>query len=285
MSNPDFGLRPFAAGTVVGLRAFRVDDTNHLTGVSRRIAWTAGVNEAVCAPFSLWVTPGSTSEDHRVAGIDCSCGFYAYFANANDYAHHYAHTVTGIVEAYGTVTIGSRGFRAEKARILALVRPVDGIDFAAIIRSYPGVPVYASQAEALAAHPTTQPQDVGIDPSEAPSHSLYAMGGYIPGQVHIPAGTFIVSSSATHHIGRAIVRSFARAMQSAAEAARVMDTISKSLNSCEESLRKVEDLAKQVPAEQTPVERKRARAAAAAEQRAKAGLSNLGGINRRRRNP
>lgn len=48
----------------------------------------------------------------------CSCGFWAY----NDYAFAEHGTVTGIIEGYGKTSIGTRGFRCEKARIVALCR-------------------------------------------------------------------------------------------------------------------------------------------------------------------
>jgi hypothetical protein len=48
----------------------------------------------------------------------CSCGFYAYLNGFNEYNH--ATRVTGVIEGYGETLIGSRGFRAQKARILAI---------------------------------------------------------------------------------------------------------------------------------------------------------------------
>lgn len=248
MSLPDFSLRPFAAGTVTGLRTFSVSPGHQLTGVVHLVSWNPGENDARCIrnPFRLADYEAVLPEGHRIAGLDCTCGFYAYFDDSNDYAANRWYgspKVTGIVEAYGTVTIGSRGFRASKARIVAIVQPHDyRVDLAAITVNYPGVPVYATVAEALAAHPTTKPQDVGINPRDYPPQSQrYAQGGIVlaPGQRVGP-----------------VARS---------------DGVVKALQQTLDSL--------------TPVERKRAAAQAAAENRARAGLSNLGGVNRRRRNP
>jgi hypothetical protein len=49
---------------------------------------------------------------------ECACGFYAYLNGHNEYNH--VSRVTGIIEGYGETLIGTRGFRAQKAKILAL---------------------------------------------------------------------------------------------------------------------------------------------------------------------
>lgn len=259
MSVPDFSLRPFAAGTVTGLRAFSVSPGHQLTGVVHPIPWFLGENNARCIR-DQWPYPDDAAAlpgGHRIAGLDCTCGFYAYFDNSNDYYEklYGIPKVTGIVEAYGTVTIGSRGFRASKARIVAIVRPHAflWLDQNAITGNYPGVPVYATVAEALAAHPTTKPQDVGINPRDYPPQSQrYAQGGIVLG----PGQRVSLMNSYGPHVHFQVARS---------------DVAVKA------------EAPKTTPP--TPVERKRAAAQAAAENRARAGLSNLGGINRRRRNP
>lgn len=63
----------------------------------------------------LWLLVGE-SPDHQFA--DCTCGFYAYLNGVNDYIS--AGRVIGVVEGYGETLIGRRGFRSNKARILAL---------------------------------------------------------------------------------------------------------------------------------------------------------------------
>lgn len=162
--NPEFSIRPFAAGSVVGLRSFAVTPDYQLSAVTRRVSWIPGQNMARC--LRVWWRP---PDSHRVGVVGCSCGFYAYFDGTNDYANMIVGvSVTGIVEGYGLVTVGSRGFRAEKARIVALVEP-STFDFAPVRENYPDVPVYATEAEALAAHPLTKPQDVGITPSDRPA--------------------------------------------------------------------------------------------------------------------
>lgn len=64
--------------------------------------------------------PEDDGTGHRVGSKDCTCGFYAYLdegQNPNDHDGN----VLAIVEGYGVVTYGSRGFRAEKIKVLALI--------------------------------------------------------------------------------------------------------------------------------------------------------------------
>ncbi len=51
----------------------------------------------------------------------CSCGFYAYFTsdlNQLDLCHPV--TILGVIEGFGKISIGNKGFRCQKAKILAL---------------------------------------------------------------------------------------------------------------------------------------------------------------------
>ncbi|WP_141786877.1 hypothetical protein [Oryzihumus leptocrescens] len=60
-------------------------------------------------------------EAHAVPKADCTCGFWAYFRGDSEYVH--AGHVVGIIETQGRIICGSSGFRAQKARIVALVDP------------------------------------------------------------------------------------------------------------------------------------------------------------------
>lgn len=140
----DFSDRPLYAGSVRGVRAFRVDGLGRLRAVHADGAapWRPGENEAACyapsyvtLPGGLRVTLGgqlttvtSTGKEpatptHEVGSLPCGCGFYAYF-NGDNTSHIPGETVTGIIEGYGSpVVVGDKGFRAPKARIVALVDP------------------------------------------------------------------------------------------------------------------------------------------------------------------
>lgn len=93
---------------------------------------------------------------HNLAGLGCTCGYYAYFNGRNDYKD--SERVTAIIEGFGVCTVGTDGFRASKARLVAMVQPGNGMDpirAGLIARNYPDVPMYARKRDALAAHPLT----------------------------------------------------------------------------------------------------------------------------------
>lgn len=134
----DFNDRPFLAGTLTGIRSFNVDGLGRLSAVTRGFAWQPGENEATCLidPFSRMVQTisgafqvptavihygnGDSEKAHRAGQKGCSCGFYAYFDLGHN-PHHQKGNVLGLIEGYGLMTVGDRGFRCEKARLVALV--------------------------------------------------------------------------------------------------------------------------------------------------------------------
>jgi hypothetical protein len=106
--------RPVHLGTIRGYRAWGVDDLGRLTPATRAdYIWSPGINRAVCKCGNY---------ARNVAARHHSCGFYAYFSGSNDYAK--TGDIHGIIEAWGTTTVGDRGFRAEYGKILAFVDPV-----------------------------------------------------------------------------------------------------------------------------------------------------------------
>lgn len=269
MNSEDFSVRPFAAGVVVGLRSFRVLPEGHLTAVVKESPWHPGENLAKCFRYwpSMEVTEGV---DHRVANADCTCGFYAYFDGGNDYGS--ARTITGVVEGYGTVTVGSRGFRAAKARIVAIVADYARADLVAA--NYPDVPVYPTLELALAKHPLTKPEDVGITPHERPTRPTLAPGGMV-------IGSGMTYFGGAHHVHFTID---ATAMQQALQrAAANIRQVGEAMDKLRFKPGGIGPSWSEQAKPQTPVERKRAAAEAAAARRAQAGLSNLGGIDRRKR--
>lgn len=217
----DFSDRPFVAGSLIGVRSFAVNPDGTLRGPVKPETWRAGVNTAECrmGPLDLlqqsaalsvaavdnlaWSMhvmtcaargvvnlkkkpkPKAAPEKpvHTLAGVNCKCGYYGYFRNRHN-PHHSDGNILGIVEAFGTVTVGSRGFRASKARIIALVRNDDAttandrymfgypgcgcgacrilagqsaISFDKIAAHY-DVPVFATLDAALAEYPLTVPE-------------------------------------------------------------------------------------------------------------------------------
>lgn len=99
---------------------------------------------------------------HDVGSLTCECGFYAYFDGGDDYHSKASMAVTGIVEGYGHVVAGVRGFRAEKARVLALIKPKRDVLvgqrlWEQVAHNYVDVPTFKTVNQALAEHPLSDP--------------------------------------------------------------------------------------------------------------------------------
>lgn len=133
MKNPGFSMRPLYAGTMVGLRVFRFRSDGSLTGYYHQIEWTPGENKAICLNDSVVFRPNpiiaggqplsmSACDIPHEVSLDCTCGFYAYHSGLNEYDGS-PNSVAAVVEGYGHMVVGDRGFRAGKARILALIVP------------------------------------------------------------------------------------------------------------------------------------------------------------------
>lgn len=61
------------------------------------------------------------TDEHRPGAQGCQCGFWAYFDGSDEFSS--SDRITAVVRGQGVVTVGSKGFRAEKAEIVALVDP------------------------------------------------------------------------------------------------------------------------------------------------------------------
>lgn len=121
-----------------GLRSFRFEKPDTLTGIAYRLPWEPGENVAVCGhsedaqsyirsgnpfvalqrPMRRWTGMGYDAE-HSL--MDCTHGFYSLLAPG----HHVSSPgyVDGMVEGWGQVVAGPDGFRCQKAKIVALVLP------------------------------------------------------------------------------------------------------------------------------------------------------------------
>lgn len=114
----------FVMGSVIAVRAWGLDmKSGFLFGAFNKM-WHAGENRARCYRYMPpWVKP---TLPHEPPKIGCGCGFWAYFVKSVDIkeVRHYntysMYPVVGVAELYGRMTEGTRGVRAEKARILGL---------------------------------------------------------------------------------------------------------------------------------------------------------------------
>lgn len=124
----EFSGTPWAVGSMVGLRHFRLMADGSLVGMAG-YAWAPGTNTALCDRRLAQAT-GTVPADHVVAHRDCSCGFWAYTSPRWLGRHDHGAGMLGIVEGFGHVTYGSKGFRSSKARLIAVVAPAPATDAA-----------------------------------------------------------------------------------------------------------------------------------------------------------
>lgn len=141
MSNPAFmgDDYEFVAGHVMGLRSWQADAEGRLVGVTYPAIWKPGENVSECyADPQVGKCPSSTAtewynekhcdygncdgvwhyRDEHHYDRNCNCGYWAY--NEKNFSPD--GTITGVIKGYGKTTIGPRGFRCEKAEVMALSR-------------------------------------------------------------------------------------------------------------------------------------------------------------------
>lgn len=85
---------------------------NQLIG-TMSVDWNKGYLEAECKSYCQEAEISHSSPDPG-----CQCGIYAHYLPLESYTNRYG--VFGVVEASGRILMGTKGFRAEKAKIVAL---------------------------------------------------------------------------------------------------------------------------------------------------------------------
>lgn len=158
-----------------------------LQPVAHQPLWVAGENVAECLGFpSENQVERRTGEAYALrvererawksnhAMADCGHGFYAYYSSDNALRSAYAYpVVTGVIEGYGETFIGTKGFRASKARVVALsVEPHLGIwrlepSIVREISDVYQVPIFESSAAMAAEYPSADPRDYMDDQARA----------------------------------------------------------------------------------------------------------------------
>lgn len=144
-----FESRELFVASFTGFRNWKLTgppDAPVLSSVSHANDWVQGVNEARClSPATKLVCEYLTSDaDHkhtaecrapdRCDGVrqSCGCGFWAYETFTNWFGVHGTGSgmfggstpwVMGVIHGFGRMVIGTKGFRASKAVIAALVMP------------------------------------------------------------------------------------------------------------------------------------------------------------------
>lgn len=162
MTDLDFAGLDFCAGVVRGARSFRLDDSGMLTGIVYRQVWTPGENLAICRKLETFL-PASRLQFERNNPQDtryqtgpndsmmtCRHGFYAYYVESSDFPT--TNGIRAMIEGYGEVVIGTRGFRAMKARIVAL-QTTDSASLEAISQHYAEIPLFTTFEQMIAEFP------------------------------------------------------------------------------------------------------------------------------------
>ena len=144
------GFEP-QVGEIRAVRSFRVGPDGTLYPLFSDQAWVDGTNTARCR-----VTPDDP--DHGAPDPECTCGFYAYASAraADEYPH--ARHVLAVVACWGRVIAGSRGVRAEKARIEAIWMSPKVPEYLrhAVTARYPSAVVESDVDQLLADHPPSE---------------------------------------------------------------------------------------------------------------------------------
>lgn len=140
--------------------------------------WSTGEWTAVCGRH----------KDHSAPDLECTCGIYAHYLPLESYS--LAVGVLGVVEASGKIVMGTKGFRAEKCKIVALVHPgavtrwfeVTSFDLVSAVHFQEyceknGIQVFMDVQEMTKAFPPVALDSLGID-LEALEKKILANKGY-----------------------------------------------------------------------------------------------------------
>lgn len=153
--------KPLVPGSLRGYRTWRPasrlenvpDGMLPMTSVTRRdVLWTPTMTAACTPDVGPTTRRPAPDGSHAAPSTGCKCGIYAWYA-PDDTALMRAR-VFGAVEASGLVLMGDRGFRAERARVTAIVTRRPRLA-AACTRA--GIKVYRRRRDLLREHP---PDDV-----------------------------------------------------------------------------------------------------------------------------
>jgi hypothetical protein len=171
------GQEALVPGTLRGYRTWRLTLGGHLVSTAMESLWDDGVNEATC--FSPLEHPGVAVPDAR-----CQCGFYGWYAP--DDSRIVPSDVFGVIEASGRIILGTHGFRAERARPVAVVAMRGWVTRDALVQLHArGVEVYFSRTTLLRAYP---PDDVsGLVEHTCSPGCLAAYWAPVPAPAATPA--------------------------------------------------------------------------------------------------
>lgn len=146
--------------SVRAIRTFKISNTGHLSPVTRRPPWNAGVNTAQCHPVRLLGGPtGRRGDEHQAPAPGCHCGFWGLgsLQALRESGYDAQSRVLAVISCHGTLIPAELGVRAQHARIEALwLSPrVDDHTRERVARAYPDAAMYASLDAMLREHDLT----------------------------------------------------------------------------------------------------------------------------------
>jgi hypothetical protein len=133
----DSSVEKVVPGTLRGFRHFRLSiapPDGSLLSINDSTPYDTGIMKASCKPPRTSANPFPLGPDERHPETDapaqkCTCGIYGWYnPSAIDPGFgRSSERVTGVIEASGKIVLGTRGFRAQAARIVAIVMPLRGL--------------------------------------------------------------------------------------------------------------------------------------------------------------
>lgn len=115
---PDYSGTELVPGKLRGYRIWRIPSSKRLVlkSTNATYEWEPGDNRATCDNIHIKYSAAPTPY--------CACGFYAkYKSNSPEFlgmAISSASSVIGVIDAWGKIQLGTKGFRAQYARIVAI---------------------------------------------------------------------------------------------------------------------------------------------------------------------
>lgn len=144
----NFTVPDLRVGEIRALRTFHLSRSGYLNPVwyPFREPWANGTNTARCEVRHTPAAPG------------CGCGFYAYGTYRAARDQDEARKVLAVVACWGRVVPGTRGLRAQYARVEAiwLSGRLDSRLVRRLRQHYPSVTFYRSRRLMLRRHPPTR---------------------------------------------------------------------------------------------------------------------------------
>jgi hypothetical protein len=140
-------------GEIRALRTFRIGPGGLLYPLFSDQPWVDGTNTAHCYVADY----RAVTDPHDPPASDCTCGYYAYASEGAAAENAHAQHVLAVIATWGKVVAGTRGIRAEHARIEALWMSGDvPVELtAAVATGYPSTLIYVDRSAMLAEHPPT----------------------------------------------------------------------------------------------------------------------------------